>query len=57
MTEGVLDKGVPGRPGYVTWDGLMGREDKIEGLPPCPDGTLLCMDNKLGVWMCIFLPL
>ena len=26
-TEGVLDKGVLGRPGYVTWAGLMGRED------------------------------
>ena len=26
-TEGVLDYGVPGRPSYVTWAGLMGRED------------------------------
>ena len=26
-TEGVLDYGVPGRPGYVTWAGLVGRED------------------------------
>ena len=26
-TDGVLDKGVLGRPGYVTWAGLMGRED------------------------------
>ena len=26
-TEGVLDYGVLGHPGYVTWAGLMGRED------------------------------
>ena len=26
-TEGVLDLGLLGRPGYVTWAGLMGRED------------------------------
>ena len=26
-TEGVLDKGVLGHPGYVTWAGLMGCED------------------------------
>ena len=26
-TEGVLDYGVLGRPGYATWAGLMGRED------------------------------
>ena len=26
-TEGVLDYGVLGRPVYVTWAGLMGRED------------------------------
>ena len=26
-TEGVLDYGVLGRPGYVTWAGLMGHED------------------------------
>ena len=26
-TEGVLDYGVSGRPGYVTWAGLMGHED------------------------------
>ena len=26
-TEGVLDYGVLGRPGYVTWVGLLGRED------------------------------
>ena len=25
--EGVLDYGVPGHPGYVTWAGLMGCED------------------------------
>ena len=26
-TEGVLDYGVLGEPAYVTWAGLMGRED------------------------------
>ena len=26
-TEGVLDYGALGRPGYATWAGLMGRED------------------------------
>ena len=26
-TEGVLDYGVLGRPGYATWAGLTGRED------------------------------
>ena len=26
-TKGVLDKGVLGRPDYVTWAGLMGHED------------------------------
>ena len=26
-TEGVLDYGVLGRPGYAIWAGLMGRED------------------------------
>ena len=26
-TKGVLDYGVLGRPGYVTWAGLVGRED------------------------------
>ena len=25
--KGVLDKGVLGHPGYVTWAGLMGHED------------------------------
>ena len=34
----------------------MGRTDgprryKIEGLPPCPDGTLLGVEGKLGVRM------
>ena len=48
-TEGVLDYGVPGCPGYVTWAGLMGHEDyKIKVLPSCPDGTLLCVEGKLG---------
>ena len=57
-TEGVLDYGVLGEPSYVTWAGLMGREDtRVEGLLPCPDGTLLCVDDKLGVRMCSFLPL
>ena len=37
-TEGVLDYGVPGKPAYVTWAGLTGREDKrTEGLLSCPD--------------------
>ena len=26
-TQGVLNYGVPGRPGYATWAGLMGHED------------------------------
>ena len=40
----------------------MGRIDgprryKVEGLPPCPDGTLLCVDGKIGVRTCSFLPM
>ena len=33
-TEGVLDYGVLRRPGYVTWAGLMGREDTSKRLSP-----------------------
>ena len=48
-TEGFLDYGVLGEPAYVTWAGLMGHRDtRTEGLPPCPDGTLLCVEGKLG---------
>ena len=46
--EGVLDCGVLGRPDYGTWAGLMGCEDKTEDSLPCPDGTLLGVEGKLG---------
>mgnify|MGYP005848596539 CR=1 FL=1 len=52
-TEGVLDYWDLGRPGYVTWAGLMSHEDTRTF--PCPYETLLCVDGKLGVWSCIFL--
>ena len=56
--EGVLDYGVLGKPTYMTWVGLTGREDtRTEGLLSCPDGTLVCMDGKLGARMNSFLPL
>ena len=57
-TEGVLDYGVLGKMAYVTWAGLTGREvTRAEGLLPCPDGTLLCVDGKIGIQTCRFLPL
>ena len=56
--ELVLDYGVLGEPAYVTWAGLTGHEDtRTEGLLPSQDGTLLCVNGKLGVRMNSFLPL
>ena len=57
VPEGVLNYGVLGEPAYTTWAGLMGREDTTKDLPPCLDGTLLCVDGKLGIRMCSFLSL
>ena len=39
-TEGVLDKGVSGQPDY--------RSIKTQDFGSCPDGTLLCVEDKLG---------
>ena len=44
--EGVLDKGVSGQPDYVLWPDCW--RYKIEEFVPCPDGTLLCVEGKLG---------
>ena len=45
-TEGVLDYGVLGCPGCVTWAGLMGPEDKAEDYPPCPGRTPMCVEQQ-----------
>ena len=45
-TEGVLDKGVLGRPPCYPWAVLMGCEDQRPY--SCPDWTLLGVEGKLG---------
>ena len=45
-TEGVLDKGVSGQPGYIHRPDY--RSVKTQDFGSCPDGTLLCVEDKLG---------
>ena len=47
-TEGVLDKGVSRQPDYALWTDCWTMKNKIEDFVPCPDGTLLGVEGKLG---------
>ena len=44
-TEGVLDKGVSRQPDYIHRPDY--RSVKTQDFGSCPDGTVLCMEDKL----------
>ena len=47
-TEGVLDKGVSVQPDCVHRPDYRSVKYKTEDFGSCPDGTLLCVEEKLG---------
>ena len=47
-TEGVLDKGVSGLPDYMHRLDYRSVKIQTQDFGLCPDGTLLCMEDKLG---------
>ena len=47
-TEGVLDKGVSGQPDYIHLRTIEALRYKTQDFGLCPDGTLLCVEDKLG---------
>ena len=57
-TQGVLNYGVPGRPGYVIWAGLMGREDtSSKTFSRVRVGLSFAWMASLAFGSCIFLSL
>ena len=46
-TKGVLDKGVSGQPDYIHHPDYRSVY-KTQDFGSCPDGTLLCVEGKLG---------
>ena len=47
-TEGVLDKGVPNSRTIYFGRTVGPCRYKTQNFVPCPDGTLLCVEDKLG---------
>ena len=47
-TEGVLDKGVSGQPDYIHRPNIEASRYKTQDFGSCPDGTLLCVEDKLS---------